>query len=376
MKITIKENNNTMMHNMYLQLMQIVKVNPEVSPKEQLASRLNNSIFLAGPCPRKDYTNDWRYKAFDILNRLGFKGNVITPTNDRFQELRDKYGKESLRFQTEWETIAMKKASAIVFWVDRHIDAGFPAFTTNIEFGDWYNKPGVFCGFPDDADKNDYLKVRLEQEKIPYWNDLETMLSAVVERLNRPSGKFFTSDTHFSQQRTLELSRRPFVDVDNMDLEMISNWNKTVTMNDEVYHAGDFGDISTMRDIVSCLNFKTLHFVLGNYDRKILPEIEQALSGMGRDIILSSAEEFDEGGKHYYVVHEPDEGTETPKYPDNIVLYGHIHGRAFAKKNGFDLATDYHRYTPISMEQVAWFANAIQYWDHNVFCEEASVYGV
>ena len=337
---------------------------------------MNNAIFLAGPCPREDYSNDWRNDAFEILEELGFSGKVITPTNDRFNELRAKYGNDALRVQTEWETIAMKKASAIVFWVDRHIADGFPAFTTNIEFGEWYNKPSVYCGFPDGADKNDYLKCRMDQDKIPYWTDLKKMLKAVVDNLNRKGTRFFTSDTHFSQQRTLELSRRPFVDVEHMDLKMISNWNKTVTMNDDVYHAGDFGDIQTMRDIVSCLNFKTLYFVLGNYDRDIMSDVERELTGMGRDIVLSSAEEFDEGGKHYYVVHEPDEGTETPEYPDNIVLYGHIHGRAFAKKNGFDLATDYHRYTPISMEQVAWFANAIQYWDHNVFCEKASVYGI
>ena len=353
--------------------MKIIKVNPDVSVKEQLKSNLNNSIFLAGPCPRKDYKNDWRYKAFDILENLGFQGNVITPTNDRFQELRDKYGKESLKFQTEWEYEAMKKASVIVFWVDRHIDKGFPAFTTNIEFGDWYNKPGVLCGFPDDAEKNEYLKVRLEREKIPYWNNLEEILEAAVLKLNPPSNAYFTSDTHFSQQRTLELSRRPFININEMDLEMISNWNKTVTMNDVVYHAGDFGDINNMKDILSCLNFKKLFFVLSNYDRKILSEIELELAGLNRDIQISNQERFEHNGKQYYVLHEPDEGMIAPDYPNNIVLYGHIHGRASAKKNGFDLATDYHKYTPISIEQVEWFANAIKYWDHNVFCEKAKV---
>ena len=258
--------------------MKIIKADPTVEPSVQLASNLNNSIFLAGPCPRKDYTNDWRNKAFEILEKLGFDGNVITPTNDRWPELREKYGKEALRIQTEWETIAMKKASAIVFWVDRHIEAGFPAFTTNIEFGDWYNKPGVYCGFPDDAEKNDYLKLRLEQEKIEYWTDLEQMLTSVVNKLNGKSNTWFTSDTHFSQQRTLELSRRPFIDVNQMDLTMISNWNKKVTMNDIVFHAGDFGDISTMKDILSSLNYKTLYFVLGNYDRKIKDEVEKVVS--------------------------------------------------------------------------------------------------
>lgn len=353
--------------------MKIIKVNPDVPTYEQLKANMNNCIFLAGPCPRKDYSNDWRYKAYDILEKLGFKGNVLTPTNDRFQELRNKYGNESLKFQTDWEYEAMKKASVIVFWVDRHIDAGFPAFTTNIEFGDWYNKEGVLVGFPDDAEKNEYLKVRLERENITYWNNLEELLKAAVMRLNAPATAYFTSDTHFSQKRTLELSRRPFLNINEMDLTMISNWNKRVTMNDVVYHAGDFGDLNTMKDIISCLNFKKLFFVLGNYDRKIVSEIERELSELGRDIVISNQERFEHNGRQYYVVHEPDEGAIKPEYPNNIVLYGHIHGRAFAKKNGFDLATDYHNYTPISIEQVEWFANAIQYWDHNVFCEKASV---
>lgn len=353
--------------------MKIIKMNPDMDVREQLASDMNNSIFLAGPCPRKDYSNDWRNEAFRILEELGFDGNVITPTNDRFQELRDNYGNDALVQQTKWEYESMKKASAIVFWVDRHIDRGFPAFTTNIEFGDWYDREGTYFGFPEGADKNEYLKVRLDMVGKPYYTELKDVLKAAVDALNRPGQRFFTSDTHFSQERTRELSRRPFPNLYEMDLEMISNWNKAVTMNDTVYHAGDFGDIETMRDILSCLNYKTLVLVLGNYDRKIVSEIENELSMLGRDVVISSVESFEEDGKTYYVVHEPDEGTYVPEYPEGIMLYGHIHGRSFAKRNGFDLATDYHRYTPISIEQVKWFANAIQYWDHNVFCDKASV---
>lgn len=38
--------------------------------------------------------------------------------------------------------------------------------------------------------------------------------------------------------------------------------------------------------------------------------------------------------------------------------------------NGFDLASDYHRYTPISIDDVEWFANAMKYWDKNVYSSE------
>ena len=189
---------------------------------------------------------------------------------------------------------------------------------------------------------------------------------------------YFTSDTHFSQQRAFELSKRPFKSVEDMDLSIISNWNKTVTMNDIVYHAGDIGDIDNIRDILSCLNFKTLYFIPGNYERRAdilvnLQEIAQTISGRAIKFCNPGAQVMYHD-KLYHVVHEPDIGTVIPEYPDNVVLFGHIHGRAFGKKNGFDIGTDYHNYTPVSIEQVEWFANnGIPHWDNNVHCREAKI---
>ena len=130
-----------------------------------------------------------------------------------------------------------------------------------------------------------------------------------------------------------------------------------------------------MRDIISCLNFKTLHLILGNYERDAIDKVMDALEPLGRDIeLVESAEFYDpESQRTYHIVHEPDEGSSVPEYPGDVVLFGHIHGRAVAKKNGFDLAADYHNFTPISVGQVRWLANAIQYWDHNVFCDKASI---
>ena len=53
---------------------------------------------------------------------------------------------------------------------------------------------------------------------------------------------YFTSDTHFGSQRTLELSKRPFANVGEMDFALMTNWNKTVSQEDVVYHLGDFGN--------------------------------------------------------------------------------------------------------------------------------------
>ena len=94
-----------------------IRVNVDMDPEEQLSGDMNNSIFLAGPCPRENYEDDWRKEAIEILEKLGFTGKIINPTNPLFAELREKYKDKALAVQTKWEYIAMKKASAIVFWL-------------------------------------------------------------------------------------------------------------------------------------------------------------------------------------------------------------------------------------------------------------------
>lgn len=334
-----------------------------------VTANLNNSIFLAGPCPRDDYSKDWRFDAFEYLEKIGFTGTVITPTNPEYRSAS--FSGDKLLRQTTWEYETMKRCSALVFWVPRSEER--PARTTNIEFGDWYDKEGVYCGFPPEGIHNEYLIKRLEMKNIKYWTNLYELLDHVVDQLqNQPEKKYFTADTHFTQQRTLDLSQRPFINLFEMDLEMQSNWNKRVRMTDVVYHAGDFGDISTMKDILSTLNYKELIWILGNYDRKIKSEINQVIASLPerKITLIDGVHKFIDNGVSYYIMHEPSNDSDindyTLTYPNEIGLYGHIHGRAFAKTNGFDLATDYHNYTPISFDKVKWFANAIQYWDNNV----------
>ena len=73
---------------------------------------------------------------------------------------------------------------------------------------------------------------------------------------------YFIADTHFGQERTLLLSRRPFSSVKEMDLIMCMNWNMTVKPEDTVYVLGDFG----IMDILPLLNGKKI-LIKGNYER-------------------------------------------------------------------------------------------------------------
>ena len=214
---------------------------------------LLNSIFLAGPCPRTDFKDDWRFEAFEILKELGFNGTVITPSNPNYQTYLANHDKDdTLKKQTMWEYETMKKCSALVFWIPRSKKR--PARTTNIEFGDWYNREGVYIGWPHDAEHNEYLQVRADMVGKSVYYDLRTMLADVVKHLSVSTSKaYFTSDTHFSQERTFVYSNRPFYTLEDMDLTMYSNWNKRITMHDVVYHAGDFGEISKLKKILGIL---------------------------------------------------------------------------------------------------------------------------
>ena len=39
---------------------------------------------------------------------------------------------------------------------------------------------------------------------------------------------WFTADTHFGHQRTLELSKRPYSNVEEMNWDMVKKWNSVV----------------------------------------------------------------------------------------------------------------------------------------------------
>jgi len=178
---------------------------------------------------------------------------------------------------------------------------------------------------------------------------------------------FFTSDTHFGQERTLRLSRRPFNSVDDMDRKMVENWNACVSDDDAVYHLGDFGN----PEMVERLNFSRLYLVLGNYDT------EDVLSRLETDprVAVLPYQPFqlmppwDDGTKDLpllHLVHEP----EKAQNPRDFYLFGHIHQLQMVKRNGLNVGTDCHQFRPLSYSTIVFYYNAIKrHYDHNVFME-------
>jgi calcineurin-like phosphoesterase family protein len=166
---------------------------------------------------------------------------------------------------------------------------------------------------------------------------------------------FFTSDTHFSQEKTRTLSKRPFIDINHMDDTMIKNWNLKITKNDTVYHLGDLGDITKLK----YLNYKIFYLIKGNGDRNI----EDNLYKKYNVIILPTNHEIVLNKKTIQLVHKPIHEKNADYY-----LFGHIHKLGMIKKRGLNVGMDCHNFEPLSENEVNIYLNFLDNkFDENVF---------
>lgn len=189
---------------------------------------------------------------------------------------------------------------------------------------------------------------------------------------------YFTADTHFNHARTLELSKRPFKDVDEMNTVLISNWNGVVGNDDIVIHLGDFGDPGYAK----WLHGKII-LVPGNYERDALkesPNYYDELKACGNIIITKTSQELipsiilhdpdiikavDNG---IVCTHEPIINSDPISVSHMCNLFGHIHKLQMVKPYGLNVGTDAHNFTPIGIDTIEFYINAIiKYYDKCVF---------
>lgn len=117
---------------------------------EEAPDPITKSIFLVGPTPRSPEIPSWRPSMIRYLTALGYDGVVFIP------ELRDSVRTCGYDGQIVWERKHLDMCDCILAWVPRHLPA-MPAFTTNIEIGNYINSGKILYGRPDDSPKNGYL---------------------------------------------------------------------------------------------------------------------------------------------------------------------------------------------------------------------------
>lgn len=132
------------------------------------------SIFLAGPTPREVSVKSWRPEFIDKLRAKGFSSTVMAPEN---RVIGSPYDFDT---QIPWEVDGLHRANLVVFWIPRKLDT-MPAFTTNIEFGEFMHSKKLAVGFPPDSVNNRYIKKRCEMHEIPFFDKMDEFISYICE---------------------------------------------------------------------------------------------------------------------------------------------------------------------------------------------------
>jgi len=271
----------------------------------------------------------------------------------------------------------LRIADIILFWIPaptEDIPGRGYAQTTRIEFGENIgrgNKPLVVGIYNEYNGRQYFINKSEEYGSGEIYETLDECIEKIKQLVEEKKKRkiFFTSDTHFSQERAMTLSKRPFKSVYDMDWTMIDRWNALVGPNDTVYHLGDFGESWPMKYLNG-----NITFVNGNYERDGKSPVPPGVktNGDGNSLILRK-----KGEPFLLLTHEP---TNALKIRENAteeglknvpIVFGHIHGRQKVKEwCGYDAGVDANNYAPVSLEDVEFYINAIQkgFYDQDVWC--------
>jgi calcineurin-like phosphoesterase family protein len=132
---------------------------------------------------------------------------------------------------------------------------------------------------------------------------------------------------------------RPFANAEEMNEQMIENWNSVVKHDDKVYHLGDVVINKKFLPILHRLNGQK-RLILGNHDHwktNILEEYFVAVYGSRslHDMILT---------------HIPVHPNQIDRFGTNV--HGHLHGTVMDDPRYLNVSVEQIGFTPIDLEEV------------------------
>jgi 8-oxo-dGTP pyrophosphatase MutT (NUDIX family) len=146
-----------------------------VHANEEPPESWDAAIFLAGPLPRSADVPSWGPEAVASLREQWRRdGRLVVFTPELRQGVLADY-----TGQLEWEHRGLDQADVILFWVPRDL-VTMPAFTTNIEFGVWFDSGKVVLGAPAAAPKNEYLRELAASASAPVAATLDEAVEAAL----------------------------------------------------------------------------------------------------------------------------------------------------------------------------------------------------
>jgi len=159
---------------------------------------------------------------------------------------------------------------------------------------------------------------------------------------------FFTADHHFGHKNIIKLADRPFLSLDEMDETMITKWNLSVDVLDDVYHLGDFGFKTPKRklnEILIRLNGQK-YLIKGNHDK-------DKLDGFYKEHFhwIKHYQDLDIDGKRIILFHYPIQSW-GGMHRGAWHLHGHCHGKLTPKAGRLDVGVDAHKFKPIEINEL------------------------
>lgn len=168
--------------------------------------------------------------------------------------------------------------------------------------------------------------------------------------------KYYTSDLHFGHKNVIKYENRPFSSVEEMDEQLISNWNKKVKKGDEVYILGDFGFISGTRanELLNKLNGRKF-LIKGNHDHSFLKDKNFDKTKFEW---IKEYETIKDNDKIVCMFHYPIAVWDRQHY-GSIHLYGHIHTKASIQhplvlqlENAYNVGCDVNDFEPKTLDEL------------------------
>ncbi len=174
---------------------------------------------------------------------------------------------------------------------------------------------------------------------------------------------WFTSDHHFGHKNIIEFCNRPYRTIEEMDEQLISNWNERAKKNDTVYYLGDFTLGKVALKYIVQLN-GIIKFIPGGHDTTWLRKLGNSLAE--KHELLPALTSIKVPGL-LVLCHYPLLTWEQSHY-GSIHLHGHSHNtlgtitnsgdeRIHPEEGGkhgkrMDVGVDAQNYFPISLDEV------------------------
>ena len=157
--------------------------------------------------------------------------------------------------------------------------------------------------------------------------------------------KWFTADWHLNHENIIDYCNRPFKRLHRMHSTLISNYNKVVADDDDVYFLGDLTIMgpshkASLENFIRSIPKGRKHLIMGNHD-KFSPDAYVDIGFLSIHYPFLQVEEF-------CCVHDP----AICQLPDVKWICGHVHNLFKMYKNIVNVCAERFEYFPASIEEI------------------------